>query len=70
MHVEDSVIGSKVMGQTLFSSMAALRTRETRWGLVGFFRRVEFFCVAAGARTAGGAEGAGRARGAEEAVQK
>ena len=36
MHVEVSVIDSKVMGQSLFSFMAAVSTSETRWGLVGF----------------------------------
>lgn len=39
MHVEVSVICSKVIGQSLFSLIAALRTRETRWGFVGFFLR-------------------------------
>jgi len=36
MHVEVSVIGSKVMGQSLFSFIAAVRTSEVKWGLVGF----------------------------------
>ena len=48
MHVEVSVIDSKVMGQSLFSLMAAVRTRETRWGLVGFFLRAAASAAAAG----------------------
>ena len=66
MHVELSVIGSRVMGHVLFSSMAALRTRETRCDLVGFRRWTARFdgADAGGRADAGGAEGAGRAKGA------